>query len=537
MRVVITSRRAAWPAHHRLRLIDLNPLPRADSLALLRRTSPRLASAADSLLAALAAALHDLPLALHLAGLHLKLKPRLSADAYLAQLSQLGGALAQSDLPAELAELPTGHGLRLFETFHASWTLLNEQTALDAAARRLFLACGWCAPNLPIPYDVLEEFAQIEARRGGWPDGNDTEIDLPMQRLMAIGLLALTDEAAGPSIHPLLAEFARRLDEQTAAKDGPRALTRITVALIHRGEAALLSRLPADIAPYLPHVLSAVERVGAVYPLGAAVLLNMLGSIFYIRGDYAAARPAFERAIEIYATLPGDRRSQMATTYHNLGLLLRTISDLSGAYHYFEQSLALKGEIEDEQDADMAPTLASIGLLLKEMGDFPAAREYLERALAIYRTVFGEQHAFVAEAYNNLGTLDLALDDLPAAREYFERSLAGSRAAFGEQHPTVATALDNLGGVLHRSGKTAAAREYVEQALAIRRLKLGEQHPYVATSLNNLGVLLGELGEQPAARTHFLQALEILTLTLPPDHPDIIALYENLAKLDEEEEK
>lgn len=65
-RVLVTSRRTRWPASTRVYCLPVGPLSRDESLDLLRRHCPGGGGAA--LLTTLAAELHDLPLALSLAG-------------------------------------------------------------------------------------------------------------------------------------------------------------------------------------------------------------------------------------------------------------------------------------------------------------------------------------------------------------------------------------------------------------------------------------------------------------------------------------
>jgi hypothetical protein len=71
-RVLVTSRRSTWSPTLGVTALPLDLLPRPDSIALLRRYQPNLAPD-DPDLDALAAELGDLPLALHLAGSHLRI--------------------------------------------------------------------------------------------------------------------------------------------------------------------------------------------------------------------------------------------------------------------------------------------------------------------------------------------------------------------------------------------------------------------------------------------------------------------------------
>jgi hypothetical protein len=76
--------------------------------------------------------------------------------------AQAGSALRHESLAGWTSYSPTQHALSLIETFLVSWErLLADKRAGDAGAR-LFRACGYCAPNAPIPVELLE--ASLEER-------------------------------------------------------------------------------------------------------------------------------------------------------------------------------------------------------------------------------------------------------------------------------------------------------------------------------------------------------------------------------------
>ena len=66
--------------------------------------------------------------------------------------------------------------------------------------------------------------------------------------------------------------------------------------------------------------------------------------------------------------------------------------DHAAARPYYERALAIRLEVLGEQHPDTASSLNNMGYLLQAMGDHAAARPYYERALAIRLEVLGEQH-------------------------------------------------------------------------------------------------------------------------------------------------
>jgi hypothetical protein len=143
----------------------------------------------------LAERLGHLPLALELAGRYLERHPRKRLADYVAELDDV---LPHRSMRAWREELgnPTGHDLDLATTFALSWEEIEDQ-----AAQRLFLTAGYCAPNEPIPYELLEQAADLDRNTCGEA----------LSYLTGLGLLMMEGPDTGPIIPPLLAEYARAL--------------------------------------------------------------------------------------------------------------------------------------------------------------------------------------------------------------------------------------------------------------------------------------------------------------------------------------
>ena len=126
----------------------------------------------------------------------------------------------------------------LVATFALSW----EQVK-DAAARRLFLLSGHCAPDQPVPRNLLAQAAGLAVEDCGGA----------LLMLAGLGLLEMEDAEATPIIHRLLAEYARvaakvegqgELDLLPALANGLAALT----------QQVLEADLPARFVSLRPHV-------------------------------------------------------------------------------------------------------------------------------------------------------------------------------------------------------------------------------------------------------------------------------------------
>ncbi len=539
-RVLVTSRRAAWSAGLGVRLLALPVLPRADSVALLRRFRVDLAEG-DPVLDEIAEELGDLPLALHLAGSFLaRDRFDVTPTGYLEQLRRPDLLAHRSLVAGDWS--PTQHETHVARTFALSYDRLDPEDPVDGLALALLARLACFAPGEPVARELLLLTVNAEP-----PKRNPTlkerlqrlvrprlavreqEIDkaLAPEAIERLVMLGLVDEQAdgGLVMHRLVAAFMGALvgavETQGAVEE---ALGR---------EAGRLNRtgLPALLLPWQGHLRHVTDRATVRGDLKAAWLCNQLGYHLYQAGDLPAAKPYLEQALVLTRQALGEAHPDTVASLNNLGMLLKDMGDLPAAKSYLEQALAIRRQALGETHPDTATSLNNLGLLLQAMGDLPAAKGYLEQALAILRQALGEAHPHTATSFDNVGLLLEAMGDLPAAKPYLEQALAIRRLALVEAHPDTATSLNNLGMLLKDMGDLPAAKSYLEQALVLTRQALGEAHPHTATSLNNVGMVLQDMGDLLVAKAYYEQALAIRRQVLGEAHPDTATSLNNLGTL------
>jgi tetratricopeptide (TPR) repeat protein len=521
-RVLVTSRRASWSAGLGVRSLALPVLPRAESVALLRRFRADLA-ADDPVLDAIADELGDLPLALHMAGSFLvRYRHDVTPATYLAQLRAPGLLAHRSLVLGDLS--PTGHGTHVARTFALSYDQLDEADPVDALAVALLARLAQLAPREPVPRRLLLLALVEDAGESSEVDGDAGLASDALARLAELGLVDVELDG-GAVLHRLLAAFLLDLPgaEQVQAI--------VEQAVLWEAGRLNNAGIPGPLLAWQAHLRYLADRAAPRRDERAAGLCNELGYHLQMIGDLAGARPYYEQALAITRQVPGEQHPSTAISLNNLGSLLQAQGDLAGARPYFEQALAITRQVLGEQHPDTAQSLNNLGGLLQAQGDLAGAQPYLEQALAIRRQVLGEQHPDTAQSLNNLGSLLQDRGDLAGAKAYLEQALAIRRQTLGEAHPDTATSLNNLGTLLQAMGDLPAARTYLEQALAIWRQALGEAHPLTATSLNNLGLLLQAMGDLPAAKSYLEHALVLRRQALGEAHPDTAAGLNNLGML------
>ncbi|HEY2066137.1 MAG TPA: tetratricopeptide repeat protein [Gemmatimonadaceae bacterium] len=144
-------------------------------------------------------------------------------------------------------------------------------------------------------------------------------------------------------------------------------------------------------------------------PNHEADALNIEGAIWMTRGDYTAARPLFERTLELAQT-----SSTRAKALQNLG-------GIAGEERAFDEAERLFAEsrVEYAKARDLrgeAVSLLNIGRLQMERGDLAPARETLEGAVQSAR-VSGDLEMYAAALLN----LGMVLSELHCVNDAEER--------------------------------------------------------------------------------------------------------------------
>ena len=149
----------------------------------------------------------------------------------------------------------------------------------------------------------------------------------------------------------------------------------------------------------------------------------------------------------------GPEHPDTATSLNNLANLLYSQGDYAAARPYFERALAIREKVLGPEQPDTARSLNDLAVLLKAQGDTAAARPYLERALAIYEKTRGPEHPGTATSLNNLAACSGPGDRGGAATSSALGSAKGARG----RTPRYCDEPEQLGGLLYAQGDYAAA--------------------------------------------------------------------------------
>ncbi len=408
--VLITSRRGGFSVLGRV--MDLDVIPGADALALLRTRVPALTQHTGE---AIAEELGHLPLALEQAAAYLDLSQMPPGD-YLGLLRTR---------PDEMAR--RGRAGTREETMATLWDLsLDRLTRHDPAARQLASICAYLAPD-PIPPGLFTTHPDL----------------LPEP---------LADAAADPLA---FTDALTVLLDYSIAKRGPTGIT------LHRlTQAALRTRHPSQDPGTPPASKPPAPQTGpGSHPLATAVRLLREDAPGQITGApqhwprWAVLLPHV-LAATTHASTPDTAADQDATAWllDRAAAYLRIHAQLNDARRLQERALAITEATYGPDHPTVATRLNNLATILQDLGQPGQAQPLQERALAIDEATSCPDHPEVATDLNNLATILRDLGQPGQAQPLQERALAITEAAYGPDHPTVAADLNNLTLILRSLG-------------------------------------------------------------------------------------
>jgi tetratricopeptide (TPR) repeat protein len=545
--VVVTSRDslAGLVAVHGAHRVDLDLLPSADAVALLRRLiGPRVDAEPDAAVT-LAAQCAHLPLALRVAA-------ELAVARPTTPLAELAAELADQQRRLDL--LDAGGDSRAAVATVFSWSIRNVPPEVALTFRHLGLHPGpdvdayataaLADTGLPLARRTLDRLARahlvhsVGGGRYGMHDllhayatqlsgTEDTDVERRAAATRLFDYYLATAAAAMDRLYPAEAHRRPRVtppttptrdlaDPETARRwlDAERpCLVAVAARTAANGWPVHTVRLSTLLFRYLDgghhadaltihgHAHDAARQVGD--RAGQAQALLGLGSAYLQLGRHESAANHHEQALALFRRI-GDRTGE-ARALGNLGLVLVLLGRYPQGAERYKQALTLYRQTGDRTGE--ARTMNNLGNVQERLGRYPAAAERYEQALTLYRRLgdrTGEAYALI-----NLGNVQERLGHYPVAAERYDQALALCRRLgnrYGEAY-----VLSGLGTLYIRLGRPKDAAEQVEQALRLFR-DSGNRNGE-ARALNALGEASQAAGQHADALANHTAALTIATDT------------------------
>jgi DNA-binding SARP family transcriptional activator len=496
---VVTSRDslAGLVATDGARRLDLDVLPPAEAVALLRSLIGSRVDDDAGAAVALAALCARLPLALRIA----------------AELAAARPAVPLTDLAAELE--------------------LSRLDLLDTGEDRADVRAVFSWSFRQLPADAAAAFALIGLHPGPDLDAHATAAltaTTPAQarRLLSQLSRASLIQAAGPGrygLHDLLRSFAREqlarlapVEEQEAALtrlfDYYRAAAAAAMDVLFPAEAELRPHVPAAAAviPGMPAEADALawlnrERTNLI---AAAVhgadngrlqhATDLAGTVvaYLLSGSYLAeGRTLYGRTLDA-ARDSGDAAAE-AVSLHLLGGVVLENGGFRDAGEHFRAALGRYQECDDRFGE--ARILHNLGITEHLLHNYEAAADYLGAAMAAFRDLGSQRREVTTLCCLARVEADQGADEQAAG--HLEQALDAARSAgyrIGE-----AEVLSRMGALCLRRGQLTEAAEVLREALAVYQAT-GQ----IAEQIGGLADTLAMLGDVSLRRGDYGQAIRDL---------------------------
>ena len=227
--------------------------------------------------------------------------------------------------------------------------------------------------------------------------------------------------------------------------------------------------------------------------------LTDLGCTLFRQSRFPAAVEHLQQAYDIFART-GNEHGQ-ARAANNLGIVNWALGQYTRAAEHHQQAADLYQKAGDR--LGHAAAVKNLGIDYWQQGQYETAARHYHRAHDLFGQV--DDRRGEAEALNCLGDFELQQTRFIRARNHYRKAL-GIYQQLGD-HRGQAHTLDNIGDVDLHEGHPRAAADHYRQAVDIYQ-QLGD-HRGQAHALDDLGrAELGQ-GHHQAATDHHQQALGI----------------------------
>ncbi len=194
-----------------------------------------------------------------------------------------------------------------------------------------------------------------------------------------------------------------------------------------REQSASIDQLDYQIAVLAPFAQTQLERY-RLFTLRIALV-----EALYEAGRYREALEPSQAALDDARALADTLREALAC--NRRGMILRAQGEYAAARPLYERALAINEQALGPQHPHVAQSLNNLAGLLHAQGEYAAARPLSERALAINEQALGPQHPDVATGLHNLAWLCYAEAQYAQAVALMRRALVIKVQALGPQHP------------------------------------------------------------------------------------------------------
>jgi len=456
--VLITSRSCKLSREERA--VELGPLERSDSIALLKSCSGGLCT--DRVEAEkIADYLEDFPLALRQAGAYLAH----SKESVACYIERVHEAAMENTSSESYAKSLAAAGFLSMQVVQESHPVARQVLAISSLIN-----------GNDIPISLIDKMVH--------PKG---VLDEALAALSDYALISLEEETF--TVHRFFQRMVlSHLSENEQARYLRDALHFFNYHFNYAREQVHKDEHLEEVYPHLKALLGR-PLTDQLEPWLSARMRGKIGAYELWEHDaYHAALKHLEKALKIYENQPNTEektqyfghsnraQAQCAELHFAIGTACQHLGRHLEAKRHFEISLALFKQVEKalrnaHRPSRFGQAIASswhgLARVAYDMGDFPLSKKLFKKALAVNKAFYNtEERFFIARDIHWLGCLCVWEGDFNQAIDLFKRSLEISRHVFSTDLPPYSGAtLCELGKIYMDLGRFDLAYDYLQEAV------------------------------------------------------------------------
>ncbi len=234
-----------------------------------------------------------------------------------------------------------------------------------------------------------------------------------------------------------------------------------------RGDAEQAERIAEKAVNMLEPRIKSLSKVQAE---NLCLALNNLGVMYVDQRKVDKALAAFEKSINLKATVFGANTEAVALGYSNQGYALLKAEKYEAAEQFIRRALKLiseKGSVE----GPLVPTLHNnLGEALRGQGKLDESEHHLWQSCKQRMVDLTPQHPHMGYSYHNLGSLYADKGDKERASEYFKKAVEIRKIHPGARNAELNDTLKRYGEFLRKNGDDAEAQR-LESAITSLPIK------------------------------------------------------------------
>lgn len=261
-------------------------------------------------------------------------------------------------------------------------------------------------------------------------------------------------------------------------------------------------------------------RAASDRPAVQAQMLDVVGRLLTMLGEYERATPVLEEALTLRASLYGERSADYLTTLENLADATDRTGTPAEGLGRRRRILELRRAISGPDHPRTLTALHGLGLALHRAGEAAAADSVFDLWVAAVEAAPPDVSSVRAGQLAEAASLRELRGDAAGAEPLMRQALEIRRAVHGDRHPAVAFGLVDLAALLDRAGRPEEAEPLHREAVELFRGIYPDGHPALASALRQWGNALGRLRRVPEAQAAHREAVALTRRFVGPNTVD-----------------